>query len=107
MDDRVYPLHVEVCKALAHPHRMKVLDLLRGGEKCVCELAPEVGISESNLSQHLAILRKAGLVEPRREGHSIYYGVRDGRIFEVMDKMRAILADQLARAETLLSALQV
>jgi DNA-binding transcriptional ArsR family regulator len=52
-------------------------------------------------------LRKAGLVETRREGHAIFYRVRDRRIFQVLDKMRAILADQLARAETALGALQV
>jgi len=107
MDNRIYALHAEVCKAIAHPHRMKVLDLLRGGERCVCELAPEVGIAESNLSQHLAILRRAGLVDTRREGHSVFYRVRDPRIFQVIDAMRAILADQLARAETALGALQV
>ena len=105
MDDRIYALHVEVCKAIAHLHRMKVLDLLRQGERCVCEMAPELGITESNLSQHLAILRKAGLVDARREGHSIFYRVRDPRLFEIIDKMRAILADQLARAETVLGAL--
>jgi len=107
MDERLYALHVEVCKAIAHPHRMKVLDLLRSGERCVCELAPEAGITESNMSQHLAILRRAGLVDTRREGHAIFYRVRDPRIFKVIDQMRAILADQLARAETALGALQV
>ena len=107
MHDRMYALHAEVCKALAHPHRMRILDLLRKGERCVCEMAPEIGIAEANLSQHLAILRKAGLVDNRREGHAIFYRVRDPRLFEVIDQMRAILADQLARAETALGALLV
>jgi len=107
MDERLYGLHVEICKAIAHPHRMKVLDLLRAGERCVCELAPEVGITESNLSQHLSILRKAGLVDTRREGHAVLYRMRDRRLFNVIDEMRAILADQLARADTALAALQV
>jgi ArsR family transcriptional regulator len=106
MDDRIYALHVEVCKAIAHPHRMKVLDLLRKGERCVCELAPELGITESNLSQHLAILRKAGLVDTRREGHAIFYRVRAPRIFTVIDEMRAILADQLAHVRELAAALE-
>ena len=106
-DDRVYELHAAVCRAIGHPVRMKVLDLLRGGEECVCRLAPQVGVTESNLSQLLAMLRGTGLVETRREGHSIYYRVRDPRIFEVIDRMRAILADQLVRAENLAAVLQV
>jgi len=97
-DDKLYALHAEFCKALAHPVRMKVLDLLRQGEECVCRLAPAVGVSESNLSQLLAALRRAGIVEARRKGHWIYYRVRDPRIFQVIDEMRAMIADQLRRA---------
>jgi ArsR family transcriptional regulator len=100
-NDRIYSLHAAVCRALGHPTRMKLLDLLRDGEECVCRLAPKVGITESHLSQILAILRRAGLVETRREGHSIFYRIRDERIFEVLDRMREILADQLAEVEDL------
>jgi DNA-binding transcriptional ArsR family regulator len=105
-DNRIYALHAAVCKALAHPARLRVLDLLRNGEECVCRLAPKVGVTESNLSQLLAGLRRAGLVETRREGHSIYYRARDDRIFEVMDRMREMLADRLAEADDLAIALQ-
>ena len=106
-DDRVYQLHAAVCRAIGHPVRMKVLDLLREGEECVCRLAPQVGVTESNLSQLLAVLRRTGIVETRREGHSIYYRVSDPRIFEIIDRMRMILAGQLARAENLAAVLQV
>jgi len=105
-DEGLYVLHAELCKALAHPVRLKVLDLLRQGEECVCRLAPAVKVTESNLSQLLAVLRRAGIVETRREGHSIYYRVRDNRIFGVIDRMRAILADQLARAGSAAIALR-
>lgn len=105
-DDRIYQLHAAVCKALGHPARMKVLDLLREGEECVCRLAPQVGVTESNMSQLLAALRRAGLVDTRRDGHVIYYQVRDERIFDVLDRMREILADQLAHIEDLAAALQ-
>ena len=99
--DKLYEMHAAVCKALGHPARMKVLDLLREGEECVCRLAPKVGVTESNLSQVLAVLRRAGLVETRREGHAVYYRVRDERIFAVIDDMREILADLLAEARSL------
>jgi len=105
-DDRVYELHAAVCKAMGHPARMKVLDLLRGGEECVCRLAPQAGVTESNLSQLLAALRRAGIVDTRRDGHSVYYRVRDERIFDVIDRMQEILADQLARADSLALTLQ-
>jgi ArsR family transcriptional regulator len=105
-DDRIYHLHAAVCKALGHPARMKALDLLREGEECVCRLAPQVGVTESNMSQLLATLRRAGLVDTRRDGHIIYYRVRDERVFEVIDHMREILADQLAHIEDLAAALQ-
>jgi len=104
-DDQIYQLHAAVCKAIAHPARLKVLDLLRDGEECVCRLAPQVGVTDSHLSQLLAVLRRAGLVETRREGHAIYYGIRDQRIFDIIDSMREVLADQLARAEDLAIAL--
>ncbi len=105
-DDRIYQLHAAVCRAMGHPARMKVLDLLRDGEECVCRLAPQVGVSESNLSQLLAALRRAGLVQTRREGHSVYYRVRDKRIFRAIDYMRAFLAGQLAAADSLALQLQ-
>jgi len=105
-NDRIYSLHASVCKAIAHPTRLRLLDLLRDGEECVCRLAPQVGVTESNLSQLLAVLRRAGLVESRRDGHSIYYRVRDERIFEVIDHTREILADQVAHIEDLAVALQ-
>ncbi len=105
IDDRIYALHAAVCKAMGHPKRMMVLDLLRDGEECVCRLAPQVGVTESNLSQLLAALRRAGLVETRREGHEIRYRVRDERLFDVIDRMREMLADQLAHIEDLSAAL--
>ena len=105
-DDRVYRLHAAVCRALGHPARMKVLDLLRDGEECVCRLAPQVGVTESNLSQLLAVLRRAGLVDTRRDGHIVYYRVRDERVFDVIDRMRDILADHVAQIDDLAAALQ-
>jgi ArsR family transcriptional regulator len=105
LDDRAYRLHAAVCKALGHPARMRLLDLLRGSEECVCRLAPRLGVTESHLSQILAVLRRAGLGETRREGHSVFYRVRDERIFEVLERMREILADQLAEVEDLAIAL--
>jgi DNA-binding transcriptional ArsR family regulator len=105
-DDQIYELHAAVCKAIAHAGRLKVLDCLREGEECVCRLAPHVGVTEAHLSQLLAVLRRVGVVESRRDGHQIFYRVRDDRIFEVIDGMRAILGDRLAQAEEVALQLQ-
>ena len=104
--DPMYHLHAAVCRALGHPARLKVLDLLREGEECVCHLAPQVGVTESNTSQLLAVLRRAGLVETRRDGHVIYYRVRDKRIFDVLDHLCEILADRIAEARDLAAAME-
>jgi len=105
-DDRIYDLHAAVCKAIAHAGRLKILDCLREGEECVCRLAPKVGVTEANLSQLLAVLRRAGVVESRREGHEILYRVSDPRLFDVIDSMRDILGDRLAEADEIALQLQ-
>ena len=106
-NDRLYTVHAAVCKALGHPARLRVLDLLRDGEECVCRLAPQVGVTDSHLSQLLGVLRRAGLVEARRDGHAIFYRVSDERVFEVMDRMCEVLAERLARAGELAISAQV
>lgn len=63
----------EVFKALGHPIRLGVIELLQPGEKCVCEIVDHLGTGMSNISKHLAILKKAGIVADRREGLKIMY----------------------------------
>ncbi len=82
----------EFLKALADPTRVRIMDLLRTGEKCVCEIFPAIGGRQSNTSRHLAILRRAGLVRSRKQGVSVYYAVRDRRVFRLLD-----LAGNIAR----------
>jgi len=68
----------ELLKAMANPHRLRVLCLLIGGERSVSEINAEVDLSQSALSQHLAVLREQGLVETRREAQTIHYSVAPG-----------------------------
>ena len=104
MSDFLYEKHAELCQAVAHPKRLELLDLLRDGERCVCEMAPLLGIRQANLSQHLSILRTAGVVVTRRSGPSVYYRVRDPRIFEAIDTMRSVIREQFLEASELLEA---
>ena len=63
-------------KALADPRRLEILDVLGGGERCVCELTSELGLAQSRLSFHLKVMKQAGLLEAREQGRWIYYRLR-------------------------------
>lgn len=66
-------LKAEVFKAMGHPLRLGVIEFLQDGEKCVCEIAEQVGTEISNVSKHLSVLKKAGIVADRRDGLKIMY----------------------------------
>ncbi len=83
----------ELFKALAHPARLQILALLRGGERCVCEIFPALEMEQSGVSRHLAILKKEGLLEARKEGLKVIYRVKDRRVYQLLDLNAAILKD--------------
>jgi ArsR family transcriptional regulator len=66
-------LKADVFKAMGHPLRLGVIEFLQGGEKCVCEIVEEVGTEISNVSKHLSILKKAGILADRRDGLKMMY----------------------------------
>ncbi len=68
-----YELQAEVLKALAHPIRLAIVQHLASGEKCVCEIVEHAGTTQSNISKHLGILKKAGIIQDRKKGLSVYY----------------------------------
>jgi len=93
---------LNICKAVANSTRLRILDLLRDSEKCVCELLPLLDMEQSNVSQHLNILRNAGIVVSRRKGQHVLYKVRNAKIFDVMDALDSLLVDELEEASELL-----
>jgi rhodanese-related sulfurtransferase len=93
-----------VGKALASGRRIELLDVLANGERNVEVLAGEVGLSVANASQHLQILRRAGLVSSRREGTSIYYRPAAPEVLETWRALRALAASRLAEVERLAAA---
>lgn len=97
MEKEIYEMHAELCKIFTHPKRLEIIDHLRGGEKSVGELVDLSDIPQSNLSQHLAILRQSGIVATRREGINIYYRISHPKIFKACDIMREILLSQLTK----------
>ena len=101
-----YSLHSDVCKTLANPKRQEILDNLRHKEMTVNELVHKVGISQANLSQHLAILRTKGIVLARREGINVYYSLSDSKIIEAFDLISQMIKDSLAsQTETVKAAI--
>jgi len=103
---RAYRFQAKTAKALAHPTRIAILEMLRWGEVCVCEMSPALEASQANVSQHLAVLRDSNLVVARREGTRMMYRVTDERVFQVLDLMGSITHDQLDAARRALAALQ-
>ena len=71
-----------VARALADPKRLCVVERLAGGERSVSDLSRDIGCQVPNMSQHLSVLRSAGLVVSRREGSTVYYRLADDRVLE-------------------------
>jgi DNA-binding transcriptional ArsR family regulator len=90
-----------VGRALASGRRIELLDVLANGERTVEALAAEVGLSVANTSQHLQILRQAGLVSSRREGTSVHYRLAGPEVFELWRTLRTLAASRLAEVERL------
>lgn len=100
----IYELHARLCKALADPKRLLIINALRDGPKAVGELTSELELSQSNVSQHLAVLRERGVVSATREGNNVFYALRDQRIVGALDLLREVMAAQLNRRTELQEA---
>jgi ArsR family transcriptional regulator len=93
-DERIYSLQASLCKALSNPIRLMIIDVLREGEATVSDLQEKLDRQQSNLSQHLAVLRGTGLVESRRDGTKVLYSLTSQKIVEACSLVRTILRDQ-------------
>ncbi|HLC84905.1 MAG TPA: metalloregulator ArsR/SmtB family transcription factor [Candidatus Nanoarchaeia archaeon] len=94
MDD-LYRLHAEMCKVFSNSTRLEILNLLRDGELSVTELINKTGLSQANISQHLAIMKSKGIVASRRRGKNIYYSLENPKIIKAFDIIREILTEKL------------
>lgn len=96
----------ELFKGLAHPARIRILELLAEGERSVGDIQPLVGIESSHLSQQLGVLRRAGLVTTRKEGSSVIYAIRDPELVELLASAKRVLINSLAETQDLLADLR-
>lgn len=96
-DLELYKLKAELCKTLSDPKRLMIINLLRNGEKAVGELAQSIETGQAIISRHLSILRERGVVQPRREGNTIYYSLTDPKIGQACDMVSDILINQISK----------
>ncbi len=107
MPNTLQDFKAEFFKALAHPIRIKILEVLRESEKSVSELQLLLGLDQSGVSQQLSVLRAKNIIVTRKNGTSVYYSVRDPLIFDLLDIARAIFNNNLIDTKDLLQQLEI
>lgn len=95
MSTLISKLKSELFKALAHPTRIQILDLLKDGELCVCEIYEDLELNQSNISQHLKVLKDQDLVTSRKEGVKVLYQIKDDKAWEILDSAEELLVKQI------------
>ena len=101
----IHEVKAQFFRTLGHPARVRVLELLRDGEMTVGQLQAELNLDSSGASQHLAVMRRQGILEARKEGTSVHYSVRDPRVFQLLESARQVIGSHLEEANALLGEL--
>lgn len=103
MRDTRYRTEAEIFQALAHPVRLQLLDFLAEGPRCACEIEPAFSLDQSTISRHLIALKRAGLVQARREGVRVIYELSDRRTRRIRELVQSLIADQAQEQATVLA----
>jgi DNA-binding transcriptional ArsR family regulator len=102
---RLYKLKADVIAAAGNPIRLAVIDFLRDGEQCVCDIADHVDAQRSNVSRHLAVLLKAGVLDQRKDGLRMMYSLKTPCILDFMQCVEGVLRERVRDARLLLRRL--
>jgi DNA-binding transcriptional ArsR family regulator len=102
-DKEIYERQARICKAFAHPGRLQILDLLGQNERGVSELQEALGISKTSISQHLSILKSAGVLATRREGKQIYCSLAMPEVKQACQLISKVLQAQIAATHRLVA----
>jgi ArsR family transcriptional regulator len=97
----IYELHADICKTLASPTRLKILNALATGELTVGEIVGGLEGRKANISQHLAVMRVKGILEARRQGAHVYYRIANPKVVQACQIMREVLLERLEAAQRL------
>lgn len=87
-------LKAEVLTAIAHPNRIRIIECLANGQKCACEIAPVLGLEQSNLSRHMKVLIQTGIVNHWKDGRKSMYEISDENILKILEKVTIILKNK-------------
>jgi len=101
----LFEKQAQIAKAVAHPLRIGIVDFLKNGEQCVCDIAEHVGSERSNVSRHLSTMVAAGVLKSRKEGLKVIYELRTPCICEFFSCVTEVLKEQAKENEHLLKAL--
>ena len=101
----MFQKQAEIAKAIGHPLRVAIVDFLKDGERCVCDIAEHIGAERSNVSRHLSVMVLAGILEYRKEGLKIIYKLRTPCILEFFACVTSVLKQQARENDALLRSL--
>ena len=99
-----HDFQADILKAIAQETRLRILELLRNGERCVCEIFPAINYEQSNVSRHLNMMLKAGILTRRKEGLKIFYAVKHAEVLDIVDLASTILKRESGDRHDLLRA---
>ena len=102
---RVFEKQAEVINAMAHPVRIAIIDFLKDGEQCVCDIAAHIGSERSNVSRHLSVMVNAGILEYRKDGLKVIYKLKCPCILDFFSCITGVLKQQFREDEKLLKVL--
>ena len=105
MKMQLYEKQAEIAKAMAHPVRVGVLEFVKDGEQCVCDIAEAVGTERSNLSKHLSMMVAAGVLISRKEGLKVFYRIKTPCVIRFLDCLKDCLKEQITEQQQLMESL--
>jgi DNA-binding transcriptional ArsR family regulator len=91
MNQRYFEKKAEILKAIAQPTRLKILELLKDGERCVCEIYPALEQEQPNISKHLNFMKRAGILDSRKDGLRIIYWIKAPEVLDILHRAESIL----------------
>ncbi len=100
--DELITARAEILKAIAQPTRLKIIEFLRNGEKCVCEIFPAIAEEQSNTSRHLNIMQGCGILQRRKDGIKIMYRLKHPEVLSILDLVSTILKKEVSAKNKLL-----
>lgn len=100
--DELAIARAEILKAIAQPTRMKIIEFLRDGERCVCEIFPAIAEEQSNTSRHLNVMQGCGILARRKEGIKIFYALKHLEVLGILELASTILKKEISGRSDLL-----